>query len=490
MWRLASEPTAVMPLAGPGHGDAPAGGGALPAEAQDDPGLSRPALGGGEDSAGCKRRPAGLPAGTLEWRKRASGTRTPAPSCRSLAEAIHEEGLAVVGKRFPKHLTETYDIDSMLGQGAFSTVWRCVHRASGQIRAVKKIDTTELSPREIAHEIALMRLLRHENVVRCYDVFLEAQFVNIVVDMFSGGDLVDGLNAHRRVRGRVQDAQLANLTRQMIAAVAHVHSLQIVHRDVKGENFLSDRPDIGDPGCRVALADFGTAERIEPGEKLSARVGTVAFWAPEVWACRYDFLVDVWAVGITTFILLSGSLPFEGEEEVCRPLGLGELPFKAPYFATRACTDFIACCLAKDPEERPAAAEAARHPWMTTPPTRSSSKLSFLQGPEAAEFGEKASAVLLVLADVLGALVVGVCQSLGCCLDIVFGPLEASASSPSLRRSTSSASPLLPRREPAQSSSAELGGADPVSLVRKADIEKQVTELTSRITRNVSQATG
>ncbi|CAE8627408.1 unnamed protein product [Polarella glacialis] len=211
-------------------------------------------------------------------------------------------------KNFPKHLVENYVIEGLLGQGAFSTVWRAVHRATGQVRAVKKIDTSDLSPPKIAHEIALMRMLRHENVVRCYDVFLEAQYVSIVVDMFNGGDLVDGLNAYRRVHGRVPNAQLAHLARQMIAAVAHVHSLQICHRDVKGENFLSDRPDIGDPQCKVALADFGTAIRVGPGERLVQRVGTPAFWAPEVFGDGYDFLVDIWAVGVTTFILLTGQL--------------------------------------------------------------------------------------------------------------------------------------------------------------------------------------
>ncbi|CAE7921300.1 PEPKR2 [Symbiodinium sp. KB8] len=101
--------------------------------------------------------------------------------------------------------------------------------------------------------IAIMRLLRHENMVRCYDVFIEAQYVNVVVDMFPGGDLVDGLNTHRRAFGRVPNAQLARLAKQMMSAVAHVHGLSIIHRDVKGENFLSDRPDIGDPDVKVLI---------------------------------------------------------------------------------------------------------------------------------------------------------------------------------------------------------------------------------------------
>jgi len=100
-------------------------------------------------------------------------------------------------------------------------------------------------------QIAIMRFLRHENVVRCYDVFLQNQFVNVVMDLFEGGDLVDGLNLHRRAKGRLKNWQLRHLAKQMAAAVTHVHSLQIIHRDVKGENFLSDRPNIGDQDVRV-----------------------------------------------------------------------------------------------------------------------------------------------------------------------------------------------------------------------------------------------
>jgi len=377
------------------------------------------------------------------------GTRVRRPST-----AEPGEHAAPPRKKFPKHLIEIYDIDTLLGQGAFSTVWRCKHRQTGQVRAVKKIDTSELPPREIAHEIAVMRLLRHDNVVRCYDVFLEAQYVNIVVDMFTGGDLIDGLNVHRRTKGRMSDAQLALLARQMVAAVVHVHSLQIVHRDIKGENFLSDRPDIGDPGCRVALADFGTAVRIEPGEQLTGRVGTPAFWAPEMWAGAYDFVVDVWAVGVTSFILLTGALPFEGEEQICRPVEAGELPFAVPYSASQLCTDFIGRCLEKDPRGRPQAAEAARHPWLSTPPPprQGGAPLLPLKAPKPAEVSRGASLALGWLLDGLGALLVGCCNGVACCLDLLLPPTDPA---------------LAPQHSP---------GAP-----AREEIEKQVTELSRQI---------
>eukprot|EP00928_Gymnodinium_smaydae_P010298 TRINITY_DN13868_c0_g1_i1.p1 TRINITY_DN13868_c0_g1~~TRINITY_DN13868_c0_g1_i1.p1 ORF type:complete len:371 (-),score=72.91 TRINITY_DN13868_c0_g1_i1:94-1206(-) len=317
--------------------------------------------------------------GRLERCDNALGPAPPkqAASWMGSMTAIAEDDANTARKKFPKHLVEIYDIKNMLGQGSFSTVWRCVHRPTGQIRAVKKIDTSELPPREIAHEIALMKLLRHQNVVRCYDVFLEAQFVNIVIDMFTGGDLIDALNTHRSEWGRIPDSQLAHIARQMTAAITHVHSLCIVHRDIKGENFVLDRPDIGDPECVVALADFGTAKRLDPGTRLTEKVGTPAFWAPEVWKGNYDFLTDVWACGVTVYVLLTGNLPFQGEEDICRPVEPGELSFTPPPYASAGIVAFLKMCLSKDPARRPTASEAQRLPWMDTPVGGPRTKPSF-----------------------------------------------------------------------------------------------------------------
>lgn len=346
------------------------------------------------------------------------GPTNSSPSEKSLSP----EGASL--SKFPEHMTRIYEVGAMLGQGGLSTVWRCVHRPSGQVRVVKKIDTSESSPRQIAHEIALMRLLKHEHVVKCYDVFLEAKFVNVVVDIFTGGDLIECLEIHQNARGRVPDGQLANLLRQMVAAIVHVHGLQVVHRDIKGEHFLADRPDIGDPECRVALTDFGAALRIEHGqEDVSGAVGTQAFWAPEMFRPgRYDFRVDVWALGVTAFVLLAGALPFEGEEQICEPVAFGELPFTAPDFATGRSVDFIAACLAKDPRSRPQATAVAQHPWLTTPTPGAGSQAAPVprrSDPNVATVSHGAVSCFGAVVDVLGAVIGACCGCFSFCLDLV-----------------------------------------------------------------------
>lgn len=286
---------------------------------------------------------------------------------RSLTDERRASATGTTGKTrtFPRHLTETYDIDSRIGAGTFSTVYRCVKRSTGQVFALKRIakdDCPENSAKNIGSEISFMKLAgRHENIVGCYDVQLQGPWIHIVVDMFTGGDLIDVLNKHYQDYGRVKDPQLAYITRQMAMAIAHIHSLQIIHRDVKGENFLADRPNMGDPECTIALADFGSATRLQPGKRLAERVGTEAFWAPEVWQSDYEYLADVWAMGLTTFILLKGELPFEGQENVCVDGG-PEIPF--PSWCSNLCADFLRECISADQQRRPNAQKALQHKWL------------------------------------------------------------------------------------------------------------------------------
>lgn len=304
-------------------------------------------MAGDEPPASRANAAASCSAHSASWKK------SPAP-----ASGIGDAALDISMKQ-----ASPYDVTEFLAEGMAGTVCRCVHRATGKIRAVKKIDPEKFSPRDIAHEIVLMRLLRHENVVKCYDVFLEANFVNIVVDMFNGGDLVDGLNNHHKTYGQIPDGQLAYIANQMVAAISHVHSLKIIHRDVKGENFLLDRR-IGDPNCRVALTDFGTAVRLEADARLHDQCGTVSFWSPEMWHGDYDWAVDVWAVGVTVFILAAGDVPFKGKEEVC-----GAKALRKPWAASPLCMGFINACLCRSSKRRPTASELMRCSWLTTPST-------------------------------------------------------------------------------------------------------------------------
>mmetsp|Transcript_69214 Transcript_69214/g.165962 ORF Transcript_69214/g.165962 Transcript_69214/m.165962 type:complete len:382 (+) Transcript_69214:130-1275(+) len=329
------------------------------------------------------------------------------------------QGETDASRRTNHHLAEIYDVDVQLGHGTFSTVWRCRNRQSGEVRAIKKIDTSEVPPQIIAREISMMKLLTcHPNVVHCHHVFLEDKYVNIVVDEFAGGDLIDGMQHHFKEHGAIANDQLARISRQMVAAVSHVHKLQIVHRDIKGENFLADRQDIADPRCHIALADFGSAVRIAPGERLSDPVGTRAYWAPEVWNGSYGQECDMWAAGVTTHVLLMGALP-----DTSSSTGADGACCKVPSTVPPTCAQFLQAVLRAEPAQRLTAAQALVHPWLaphatpeTDVSTAGASHRSLLPAAQGA-----ASSCFSFIGDVVLSIGMFSCTLVACGLEVLLG---------------------------------------------------------------------
>merc|ERR1740133_830828 len=101
------------------------------------------------------------------------------------------------------------------------------------------------------------------------------------MDKFGGGDLVEGLHHHLKEKGKINCHDIVHVSMQMAVAIQYLHERSIAHRDVKGDNYMMSTKDMCKKDCVIALADFGTALVIKPGERLSAEVGTRIFWSPE-----------------------------------------------------------------------------------------------------------------------------------------------------------------------------------------------------------------
>merc|ERR1719343_583796 len=107
-----------------------------------------------------------------------------------------------------------------------------------------------------------------------------------------------------------------HLTKQMWDSIAFLHSCSYMHRDVKGDNFMMDLPDVENLSNRIYLSDFGTVCQLKPGERKSQKCGTKNYWAPEFYKQNYGLKVDCWAVGVIMFGFFSGKFPFKNEAEV------------------------------------------------------------------------------------------------------------------------------------------------------------------------------
>ncbi|CAK0870322.1 unnamed protein product [Prorocentrum cordatum] len=235
-----------------------------------------------------------------------------------------------------------YKIGEMLGQGAFGIVFAAKRRkptdSEGNMLAVKLIDKVETHPGDIEREAAIHAKLDHPNILKVHDVIDERFFVCIVTDRFPGGDLVKCLHGCQRLK----PSKTMHIVKQMLEGVCYLHNLAIVHRDVKADNFLTEKEEFLDPDCRVILADFGFACYCRTGDRLQRRCGTKMYWAPEIWDRNYAVKVDVWAVGVTVYGMMEGTFPFRTEWDMkSKVLCIEQIHVSATTCEPYPCTSYF-----------------------------------------------------------------------------------------------------------------------------------------------------
>lgn len=257
-----------------------------------------------------------------------------------------------------KQLLDEYKLGKVLGEGAFGVVYLCTKKGTNQEFAVKMIDKVETPLEDIKREAAMLDKLKHENVVRLHDTYYEKVFVCMVMDIYKGGDMIEGMQAHWNSKGMIPTDKLKNILKQMVAGIAFVHSQSVVHRDVKGDNYLMDRKNIVDPDCKIFLSDFGTVVALAETQRLNEKCGTKIYWAPEFFALNYSFKVDIWAIGVVLYGLICGKFPFKGESDV------NNKKIRLPSNCAAELVELVNKILDKDEKKRWTGKEILVHPWI------------------------------------------------------------------------------------------------------------------------------
>ncbi|XP_054290334.1 serine/threonine-protein kinase D1-like [Macrosteles quadrilineatus] len=213
-------------------------------------------------------------------------------------------------------MNQLYQIfpDEVLGSGQFGIVYGGVDRKSGRAVAIKVIDKLRFPTKQEAqlkNEVAILQNLSHPAVVNLERMFETSERIFVVMEKLKGDMLEMILSSEK---GRLSERITKFLITQILVALKHLHSKNIVHCDLKPENVLlssdSDFP-------QVKLCDFGFARII--GEKSFRRsvVGTPAYLAPEVLRNKgYNRSLDMWSVGVIVYVSLSGTFPFNEDEDI------------------------------------------------------------------------------------------------------------------------------------------------------------------------------
>jgi len=259
---------------------------------------------------------------------------------------------------------EIYEFGNELGRGGFSIVLEATNKKDGEQYAIKVIEKKMVDEFEqLKREIDIMKKVNHKNILKLYDIYEDEHHVYIVMELVQGSELFDRIVS----KGYYTEREAVNIIRQILEAVKYLHSVEIAHRDLKPENLLCSGENENEI---VKIADFGLSKMFSADQKLATGCGTPGYVAPEVLLSdTYDCKVDLWSIGVITYILLSGYSPFYAENET----GLFEKIMTAEYDFDNECWDdisnnaknFIKKLLTKDPQKRLDVDGALEHPWLT-----------------------------------------------------------------------------------------------------------------------------
>ncbi|XP_041934383.1 calcium/calmodulin-dependent protein kinase type 1D [Alosa sapidissima] len=262
-------------------------------------------------------------------------------------------------------IKKIFEFKEILGTGAFSEVVLAQDRATGHMYAVKCIPKKALKGKEssIENEIAVLRRIKHENIVALDDIYESSNHLYLIMQLVSGGELFDRIVE----KGFYTEKDASTLIRQVLDAVNYLHKMGIVHRDLKPENLLYYNSQ---DGSKIMISDFGLSKMEGTGDVMSTACGTPGYVAPEVLAQKpYSKAVDCWSIGVIAYILLCGYPPFydENDSKLFEQILKADYEFDAPYWddISDSAKDFISCLMEKDPAKRYTCDQALRHPWIS-----------------------------------------------------------------------------------------------------------------------------
>ena len=254
-----------------------------------------------------------------------------------------------------------FHIEKKLGAGAFAEVYRAERRNDNADFAVKIIDRSQATnPQRIWAEVRIQQKLDHPNIIKLFKTFADKYHVVLILEFARGGELYEKLLENESYA----ECDAVNIIKHTLQALEYLHENGIVHRDVKPENILfADKED-----KNPKLGDFGLSGIMKENSLMNTCAGTPIFMAPEVIkGTGYNTSCDLWSVGVMTYLLLTGKLPFNGEnpynlfKEICS----AKFEFCEEFnVISDEAKSFIKKLIVLDPAKRYTAAEALKDPWL------------------------------------------------------------------------------------------------------------------------------
>lgn len=249
--------------------------------------------------------------------------------------------------------------------GAFGEIYLAEDRNTKKQYALKKIDKLFLEDWQlvqIANETRIVLSVDHPHIVKSHYVFESRNEINIYMDLYPGGDVHGYFDKFYSL----SECNVYIIFRQLASAINYLHNEKhIVHRDIKLENLLFDNQE----DLNVVLTDFGFSIHRDPnGPLLNDFPGSPMYAAPELFLGQpyAGYPSDIWAMGISLYVLSTGYYPFNSEDKrVLVNKVINTLPITKDI-ENPELVDLINKMLRKSPDRRITIKEVLEHPWMVS----------------------------------------------------------------------------------------------------------------------------
>ncbi|OAY85179.1 CBL-interacting serine/threonine-protein kinase 12 [Ananas comosus] len=254
-----------------------------------------------------------------------------------------------------------YEVGKLLGRGNFAKVYHAKNVRTGDEAAIKVMEKEKIFKSglvaHIKREIAVLRRVRHPNIVQLFEVMATKTKIYFVMEYVRGGELF-----HRVAKGRLREDVARKYFQQLVSAVNFCHARGVYHRDIKAENLLVD--ENGD----LKVSDFGlsaVADQMRQDGLFHTFCGTPAYVAPEVLARKgYDAAkADIWSCGVVLFVLMAGYLPFQDRNLNVMYRKIYKGAFRCPRWFSPELTRLLHRILDTNPERRITIPEIMENRW-------------------------------------------------------------------------------------------------------------------------------
>lgn len=289
----------------------------------------------------------------------------------SLNTDIHDEQqIKILSEMFVNENKDSFDkhyiLIETLGEGSFGKVYKVKQRNTNltyAMKLVKKAQNAQSGQKNYLNEIYILRKLDHPNILNIFEYFSNEKYWFFVMEYCKGGDLYEKICEMQYY----DESTASHIMKQLLSCISYLNQLGIAHRDLKPENMMVNMKN--EKEIEIKLIDFGTAIYVKKGKKLSLKVGSPFYVAPEVLKGSYGLECDVWSCGIILYILLCGYPPFEGknQDEIFDKILNDDINITKDEWedVSDEAKDLVKKLLERDVNKRITAAEALKHPFIS-----------------------------------------------------------------------------------------------------------------------------